>query len=68
MRFLIVEDHVGMADQLSRGFCDRGLNARVVGDGEEALFTAVQLKVAALHMESGCCMSTTHSSQKHPRY
>ena len=43
MRFLIVEDHVGMADQLSRGFCDRGLNARVVGDGEEALFEAQEI-------------------------
>jgi two-component system response regulator PhoP len=43
MRFLIVEDHIGMADQLARGFSDRDLNARVVGDGEEALFEAQEI-------------------------
>jgi two-component system, OmpR family, response regulator PhoP len=43
MRFLIVEDHVGMADQLSRGFSERGYSARVVGNGEEGLFEAQEI-------------------------
>lgn len=43
MRFLIVEDHVGMADQLSRGFSERGYSARVVGNGEEGLFEAREI-------------------------
>jgi two-component system response regulator PhoP len=38
MRFLIVEDHLGMADQLQRGFREHQLNATVVADGEEAFF------------------------------
>ncbi len=43
MRFLIVEDHVGMADQLARGFSDRGYSARIVGTGEEGLFEAQEI-------------------------
>jgi two-component system response regulator PhoP len=43
MRFLIVEDHVGMADQLARGFRERGYNAKFVGDGEEGLFEANEI-------------------------
>jgi two-component system response regulator PhoP len=43
MRFLIVEDHVGMADQLSKGFQERGFNAKFVGDGEEGLFEASEI-------------------------
>ncbi len=43
MRFLIVEDHVGMADQLSRGFSDRGYLARVVDNGEEGLYEAQEV-------------------------
>ena len=43
MRFLIVEDHVGMADQLARGFSDRGYSAKIVGTGEEGLFEAQEI-------------------------
>lgn len=43
MRFLIVEDHVGMADQLSKGFSARGYSARVVPSGEEGLFEATEI-------------------------
>ncbi len=43
MRFLIVEDHVGMADQLAKGFRERGYNAKFVGDGEEGLFEASEI-------------------------
>ena len=43
MRFLIVEDHVGMADQLARGFSDRGYSAKLVGNGEEGLFEAQEI-------------------------
>ena len=43
MRFLIVEDHVGMADQLSRGFSDRGYSAKLVANGEEGLFEALEI-------------------------
>ena len=43
MRFLIVEDHVGMADQLSTGFSDRGYSAKVVANGEEGLFEAREI-------------------------
>jgi two-component system response regulator PhoP len=43
MRFLVVEDHVGMAEQLAEGFSARGYNARVVGDGEEGLFEAREI-------------------------
>lgn len=40
MRFLIVEDHLGMADQLARGFDERGYSAKLVANGEEGLFEA----------------------------
>ena len=43
MRFLIVEDHVGMADQLARGFSDRGYSAKLVTNGEEGLFEAQEI-------------------------
>ncbi len=43
MRFLIVEDHVGMADQLAKGFHERGYNAKFVGNGEEGLFEASEI-------------------------
>ena len=43
MRFLIVEDHVGMADQLARGFDERGYNARFVDNGEEGLYEATEI-------------------------
>jgi two-component system response regulator PhoP len=38
MRFLIVEDHVGMADQLSTGFSQRGYKTKIVDNGEEGLY------------------------------
>ncbi len=40
MRFLIVEDHVGMVDQLRRAFQARQYEARFVDNGEDALFEA----------------------------
>lgn len=43
MRFLIVEDHVGMADQLAKGFAERGYNAKLVGNGEDGLFEAQEI-------------------------
>ena len=43
MRFLIVEDHIGMADQLSRGFSDRGYSTKLVSNGEEGLFEAQEI-------------------------
>ena len=43
MRFLIVEDHVGVADQLAKGFAERGYNARFVDNGEEGLFEASEI-------------------------
>ena len=43
MRFLVVEDHVGMAEQLASGFSERGYNARVVDNGEEGLFEATEI-------------------------
>lgn len=43
MRFLIVEDHLGMADQLARGFSDRGYSAKLVHNGEEGLFEATEI-------------------------
>ena len=47
MRFLIVEDHVGMADQLSRGFAARDLGVKVVANGEErGVFCHVHQSVA----------------------
>lgn len=43
MRFLIVEDHVGMADQLASGFTQRGYTTRVVDNGEEGLYEAQEV-------------------------
>jgi two-component system response regulator PhoP len=43
MRFLIVEDHVGMADQLGKGFAERGYAAKLVSNGEEGLFEAQEI-------------------------
>jgi len=43
MRFLIVEDHIGMADQLAKGFDERGYNAKVVNNGEDGLFEAQEI-------------------------
>jgi len=43
MRFLIVEDHVGMADQLASGFSERGYSAKLVANGEEGLFEAQEI-------------------------
>ncbi len=43
MRFLVVEDHIGMADQLAKGFEQRGYTARVVNNGEEGLFEAQEV-------------------------
>ncbi len=43
MRFLVVEDHVGMADQLAKGFAGRGYGAKVVGNGEDGLFEAREI-------------------------
>ena len=43
MRFLIVEDHVGMADQLGKGFAERGYSAKLVPNGEDGLFEAQEI-------------------------
>jgi two-component system response regulator PhoP len=43
MRFLVVEDHVGMADQLGKGFSERGYVAKLVSNGEEGLFEAQEI-------------------------
>jgi two-component system response regulator PhoP len=43
MRFLIVEDHVGMADQLGKGFTERGYVAKLASNGEEGLFEAQEI-------------------------
>ena len=43
MRFLIVEDHVGMADQLGKGFTERGYAAKLVCNGEDGLFEAQEI-------------------------
>ena len=43
MRFLIVEDHVGMADQLAKGFAARGYSARLAPNGEDGLFEAQEI-------------------------
>jgi two-component system response regulator PhoP len=53
MRFLIVEDHIGMADQLATGFADNGYTAKVVGDGEEALFEAREIDYTLLVVDLG---------------
>ena len=43
MRFLLVEDHIGMADQLEQGFRSRGYGIKVVGNGEDGLFEASEV-------------------------
>ncbi len=43
MRFLVVEDHVGVADQLAKGFAEREYNARFVDNGEEGLYEASEI-------------------------
>ena len=43
MRFLVVEDHVGVADQLQKGFAARGYNVKIVANGEEGLFEATEI-------------------------
>jgi two-component system response regulator PhoP len=43
MRFLVVEDHVGMADQLGKGFTERGYVAKLVSNGEDGLFEAQEI-------------------------
>jgi two-component system response regulator PhoP len=43
MRFLVVEDHIGMADQLRRGLQERGYTTRVVDNGEEGLYEAREI-------------------------
>ena len=43
MRFLVVEDHLRMADQLGKGFAERGYSAKVVGNGEDGLFEAQEI-------------------------
>ncbi len=43
MRFLIVEDHLGMADQLATGFAEHGYHAKVVHNGEDGLFEAQEI-------------------------
>jgi DNA-binding response OmpR family regulator len=43
MRFLVVEDHVGMADQLGKGFAKRGYSAKLVENGEDGLFEAQEI-------------------------
>ncbi|MEM1154608.1 MAG: response regulator transcription factor [Pseudomonadota bacterium] len=43
MRFLIVEDHIGMADQLAKGFSARGYSVKLVDNGEEGLFEAQEI-------------------------
>jgi two-component system, OmpR family, response regulator PhoP len=40
MRFLVVEDHAGMAAQLGHAFRERGYQVKVVNDGREGLFEA----------------------------
>ena len=53
MRFLIVEDHVGMADQLAKGFSDRGYSAKLVANGEEGLFEAQEIDYALAVVDLG---------------
>ncbi|MCX2982291.1 response regulator transcription factor [Halieaceae bacterium IMCC14734] len=43
MRFLVVEDHLRMADQLAEGFAERGYVAKVVNNGEDGLFEAQEI-------------------------
>jgi two-component system response regulator PhoP len=43
MRFLIVEDHIGMAHQLASGLDEHGYKAKVVHNGEDGLFEAQEI-------------------------
>jgi two-component system response regulator PhoP len=43
MRFLIVEDHIGMAQQLASGLDEHGYKAKVVHNGEDGLFEAQEI-------------------------
>jgi two-component system response regulator PhoP len=43
MRFLIIEDHIGMADQLATGLATHGYNAKLVHNGEDGLFEAQEI-------------------------
>ena len=53
MRLLIVEDHIGMADQLQRGFSQRKFNTKVVHDGEEALFELQEIEYSLAVVDLG---------------
>ena len=53
MRFLIVEDHVGMADQLAKGFAAKNFSAKVVDNGEEGLFEAREIDYTLLVVDLG---------------
>ncbi|MEM9256355.1 MAG: response regulator transcription factor [Pseudomonadota bacterium] len=53
MRFLVVEDHIGMADQLAKGFLQRDLGVKVVADGEEGLFEAREIDYTLLVVDLG---------------
>ncbi len=53
MRFLVVEDHVGMADQLATGFTERGYTAKVVSNGEDGLFEAREIVYTLLVVDLG---------------
>jgi two-component system response regulator PhoP len=53
MRFLIVEDHIGMADQIYRGLCDRGFNAKVVDNGEDGLHELMEIDYSLAVVDLG---------------
>lgn len=53
MRFLVVEDHVGMAEQLAKGFAEHGYIAKVVNNGEEGLFEAREIDYTLLVVDLG---------------
>jgi two-component system response regulator PhoP len=43
MRILIIEDHIGMADQLASGLAEHDYNAKLVYNGEDGLFEAQEI-------------------------
>ena len=53
MRFLVVEDHVGMAEQLQAGLSQRNFTTKVVGNGEEGLFEAREIDYTLLVVDLG---------------
>jgi two-component system response regulator PhoP len=53
MRILIVEDHIGMADQLATGLAAHGYNARVVDNGEDGLFEAQEIEYTLAVIDLG---------------